>query len=165
MKIYNTYLFGEITFESIKAVIEALDDAMADETYTELHIRISSCGGLLYPSLALYDYIQASKKPVTIIATGACQSAAILILQGAKKRVATVNTTFMVHELESCIEKPPYADLLIETEQIQKENATFIDLSFDRSNLTEKDKLALIEKRSYFTAKTALSYSLIDEIV
>lgn len=100
MKIPTTshlVLSGDINFESARDILHGIHHANTYDEVEKIVITLNSAGGDLYSGFALYDQIRASKKPVDIITTGCCMSAAVLILQAARKRYARKHTIFMVH--------------------------------------------------------------------
>src|SRR5258708_40010619 len=95
--VFYTRLVGKVEEKSIKEVMEDIDTANSQEFVKEIILTITSTGGRLYDGFALYDYIKASKKPIDVIAAGYCMSAAVMIMQAARKRTSLPNTSFMVH--------------------------------------------------------------------
>lgn len=164
MQTYYTYLFGDTTFEAIQNVVRDIDTANASDEYTTIHLTLSSGGGLYLPAFALHDQIKASKKEVTIEATGICQSSALLILQAGSKRSATKNTVFMMHKTAHEIERTAYEEFTKEVEQRKKENELFTQLTIDRSKISKEEFDKLTQNSLYFNSQEALTYGLIDEI-
>jgi len=161
MQTYNIYLFGEITYESAQSVIEQIDTANEKKEYSE----IRSFGGFNLPTFALYEKIASSPKPITVKATGSCQSSAVVVLQAGHKRIATEKTFFMLHQIGSAIERPIYSEIIKEADQLKKEYDMLIELTTNKSKLTREEFEKQTQNTFYLTAQEALSYGLIDEIV
>lgn len=66
-------------------------------------ILINSDGGDVAAALAIYDAL--SGRDIDTVATGACQSAATIVLQAGQVRYATPHTYFRVHPVEGSYRK------------------------------------------------------------
>lgn len=165
MNVLKSYLFGEVNYQSVQDVIQDIDNLNASKSYKSLQLSLCSFGGFSLPAFALYDSIKNSKKGVEIIATGTCQSSALLILQAGHTRYATAHTLFMIHHLKGCIEKSNYDEYIIETEQFRKESQLFIELTIRRSTLSMETFVDLCKKSPYLTPQEALTHNLIDNIL
>lgn len=90
------YITGEITSKTLTEVL--IEIGAAYDEGTRLHIWISSSGGELLPAFAIHDAL-ARNKHVEAIATGDCQSAALVAFLGARWRLATPSTVFLNHRI------------------------------------------------------------------
>lgn len=165
-KIFYTGLVGTIDDKSIKEVMHDIDHANSLSHIERIIMTISSKGGFLYESFALYDHIIASEKPVDIIAEGFCMSSAVMILQAARKRLARPHTTFMVHPSHMALEeRKPYSEFLSIVEDYKRNHDLVIKLTIARSKISKANYEKLYEPRKYFTAAEAKNLKLIDEIL
>ena len=86
-------LTGLIDEHKADFILDALDEDQETEVW------ICSRGGEVGAALAIHDAFRRHGN-VTAIATGECQSAALLAFLGAKRRMATPNTIFLNHAIE-----------------------------------------------------------------
>ena len=96
----NLYLFGEITDARAGSMVADIDGLMNDENAAYRHLRLWICspGGDLGGALAIHDCLKRHPD-LEAIATGNCQSAALVAFLGARTRWATPNTIFHNHEV------------------------------------------------------------------
>lgn len=80
------YLRGELT-------------ALNLQSEQEVKLVIDSSGGEIDTALWLFDFLGFSRVPVIGIVNGRCHSAAILVLQGCTKRLATKHSSFLIHQI------------------------------------------------------------------
>lgn len=131
-----------------------------------INIYLVSEGGEFSSALALHDLIYPIADS-TIIAGGLCASAATLILQSANNRLATVNTQFIVHEVEHVVEDGNgYKGL---TEEQKKEDVITPHLNrIQRSIMSKRigfDSFVKAFDLKVFDARTALELNFIDGII
>ncbi|HEV2339490.1 MAG TPA: ATP-dependent Clp protease proteolytic subunit [Patescibacteria group bacterium] len=168
--IFYTWLVGLVENSSVKDVMKDIDKANSEEHIKEIILTIASPGGGIYPGIALYDHIKASKKPIDIITEGYCMSAAVMILQAARKRISRPHTVFMVHPSSYVVEKEiprPYSEFLTMVEDYKNQHDLVVRLSITRSGIRRKEYEAMYNPRKYFTSEEALKFGphgLIDEI-
>jgi len=92
------YLGGEITQESADKVIRGILALESIDPAGMITLVMSSEGGEYYPALALYDALRATSCPTTIKVLGHCMSSAVVVLQGADKRMLGENARIMIHD-------------------------------------------------------------------
>lgn len=160
-------------------VSEDIEDALAYRVLSELgylatkssepiRILFNSPGGEIYPALAMYNAILASKVAVDIEVVGLCASAATVVLQAARRRLSRRAARFMVHEVAD------FKFLAIETateaeenaEELKKVNRQLIEIVAARAAKTADEILKLVRKRDYWmSAAEAREFGLVDEII
>lgn len=96
-------VFGEINAEKVLAVQSGF--AIAAGHKRSVRLWICSVGGDVGPALALHDLL-ARRPEVAVIATGECQSAALIAFLGASRRLATPNVIFLNHEITGVVGFP-----------------------------------------------------------
>lgn len=167
--ILYTRLVGGVEDDSVKQVMADIDTANSRVDVREIVFTISSRGGRLYPAFALYDHIKRSKKPIDIIAEGYCMSAAIMILQAARKRLSTQHTSFMIHPSSYATdEKKPYSEFLTMVEEYKRNHDLFVKLTIEKSGVSKDQFEKLYNPRRYLTPQEAIKIGkngLIDEII
>jgi ATP-dependent Clp protease, protease subunit len=67
----------------------------------EIYLLIDSGGGACKPALAFYDYIRLIDAPVVGIVNGKCGSSAVTAYLACKRRLATPNSRFWVHDIST----------------------------------------------------------------
>jgi ATP-dependent Clp protease protease subunit len=95
----NIYLTGELTRESIAAVVEKLCDYESVDGRKEVTIYLNSEGGDIEAALGLVDIMQSTNLEVTVKAYGICMSAAFVVLAGGDLRECGENCTLMFHSI------------------------------------------------------------------
>lgn len=165
--IFYIQLVGDLDATNTKAVIEDINIANSKEYVTEINFYLTTYGGDLLYSFALYDHVRFSDKPIDIIAQGVCMSAGVMILQAARKRLSRPHTIFMVHPSISYIEEKSYHEMISIVDQYKKNHELFVHLTIDRSQIGLEDFERLYNPRKYLTpleAKEFGKHGLIDEI-
>lgn len=174
------HLAQQVDQASINAISKAILEINEDDGYISklaeingftynpkpIELYIDSYGGYAYQCLGLIGVIQKSKAPVHTIVTGCAMSCGFLISVSGHKRISYDHSTFMYHQVSSgAIGKlKDMEEDIIETKRLQK----FVEEhTLTTTKLTPKDlEKCYIEKRDwYFTAKQALKYGIIDQIV
>lgn len=165
---YYTQLIGEVTDTKVTKLVEDLNRANADSTFSDIVITLMSYGGDILFGIGLYDQIKASTKPITIIAQGVCMSIAVTILQAATNRFARANTLFMVHPSISSLEERSYPEFISIVDQYKKNHDLFINLTIGRSGMTKDEFESIYNPRKYLTPLEARHFGrfgLIDQIL
>lgn len=94
----DVYLFGEITDAEACKTVQMIDHI---RLYGDkMRLWICSMGGDVGGALAIHDALKRFPGSEAI-ATGNCQSAALLVLLGAELRWATPNTIFFNHAIQA----------------------------------------------------------------
>lgn len=160
-----TRLIGPINEKSVVDVIKDIDQANSNDAKKSVIFTIASSGGLLYYAQALYDSIKASKKPVTIVASGVCMSAALMILQAGHKRISRPDTFFMVHQASYWLEQHMYIDEMnVINDQWNRSANLFVKHTLERSILSREEFDKIAKPRKYFDSEEAKKWGFIDEI-
>lgn len=130
-------------------------------------VTINSPGGYVYDALSIYDAIDG-RNDIYCIATGKCMSAATLVLLAFKPelRMATKNTTFMIHSITSMAygKTAQMVDDVNETKRLQKLTDSIYT---SKSGITKEllEEIHREKKDLYLTAKEALKYKIISKIL
>lgn len=163
--ICYTRLIGMINEISVKEVLKDIDGANSNPGKKLIVFTLSSSGGFLYYSQALYDAIKASQKPVICVVSGSCMSAALMVLQAAHKRISRPQTIFMLHQSSYWREEHTYIDEMnILSEEWNRLYKQFVNQSIHRSSLSFEKFEKMAKPRKYFSAEEALEMKFIDEI-
>ena len=93
---YAVYLFGEITDQRAAEIVQQIEEIR--QRAGALRLWICSLGGAFGGALAIHDALRRFLGS-TAIATGDCQSAALVAFLGAEHRFSTPNTIFYNHDV------------------------------------------------------------------
>ena len=152
----------ELTTECVKKIIEY----ELDDPHKDILLYIDSFGGECYSFFALHDAMNLVRCDVATIVAGKAMSAGILALISGEngKRFATPNSTLLIHQVSSDMwgSASELEDHLGETKRLQK---AIEDLLVKRTKLDRKALKRLMSRQSYFSAKEALEYGVVDHIV
>lgn len=132
----------------------------------KITILMDTYGGDITSGLAIYDLVKRidHKVPIEIKATGACMSMGVIILQAARKRLATPHANFMMHQLRG-VNEGVLGELRDRHKHLERLQHVLDGILIKRSGLTQKELTKLTDRRDhYITAAEALSLNLIDEI-
>lgn len=159
-------VFGDIDDEMAASFIESILELSFDNPAKPITVYINSEGGNMYSMFAMHDIMKKITNPVYTIGVGRIMSAAALLLAAGDWRSISPNAYVMVHEPSyegpeskvghweqelshlKQLKKNMYELLAIYTGQTKKKIA---------SDLDNQDK--------YISAKEALKYGLVDEII
>lgn len=129
-------------------------------------LNLSTFGGDVYSGWGICDAIRTSKTSVKCVCYGKVMSMGIPILLSAHHKVAHKNTTFMIHDISSCMwgKAQEMKESLEQTKKLQEQ---YIDYVCSRTKFPRKKFDEIIEKKLdyYFTAEEALKYKFIDKII
>ena len=149
------------------AKINALGYEVNSYSAPPTKVTINSPGGYVYDALSIYDAIDG-REDLVCITTGKCMSSATLILLAFKPelRMATKNTTFMIHSITSMAygKTAQMVDDVNETKRLQKLTDAIYT---SKSGITKEllDRIHREKKDLYLTAREALKYKIISKII
>lgn len=159
------------------------DAAMAERAIKALHILdsvapsgdkpitiiMNNPGGDEYHGMAIYDAIKACKNHVTIIVFGMAMSMGSIILQAADKRVMSPSSRIMIHYGTWGVHDHSKISYNW-TEEGKKFDAWMEELYLEKikqkkPDFTLKKVKEMCNFDTFFDAKKALEYGLVDEIL
>lgn len=159
------FLSGEINDNLASIVVSELLYLDA-QNHDDIFLYINSPGGSVSSGLAIYDTMNYIKSDVRTIVIGiAASMGAFLLSSGTKgKRCALPNAEIMIHQVLGGAQGQA-TDIKIHTEHIlklkKKLNLILADNTGKSVNKITKD----CERDNFMSAKDALKYGLIDEII
>jgi ATP-dependent Clp protease protease subunit len=162
-------LWGSINEDTSLPVISQIMELDKLGTSSPITILMNTEGGSQMDAYAIYDAIKSITTPVTVIATGLCASAGLIVLSAANYKLATPNTMFFYHQ--TIMESQKGLNSLESSKGIHKAyemlneryDNTIIHnskISKDSWNKSFKDKTI-----KYFNSKEALHYGIINDII
>ena len=151
--------FG-IESTSPKSVNKEIADALGDE----LEVEINSGGGSVFAGSEIYTALKSYPGNVTVKIVGLAASAASVIAMAGKKVLMSPTAQMMIHNVSSR-QSGDHRDMAHMAEILKNANDTIANSYRIKSGMEQKDLLKLMDKESWFTAKQALEYKLIDEVM
>ena len=157
-----------------------VDDASADDVMAQLLVLesqdpdrditlyINSPGGSFTALTAIYDTMQYVKPDVTTVCLGqAASAAAVLLAAGAPgKRLALPNARIMIHQPAMGGQGGGQAsDLEIQANEIMRMREWLEETLAFHSGRTKEQVSTDIERDKILTAKAALEYGLVDQVL
>ena len=163
------FLGEEVTDAAASTIIAQLLFLEAQDPDRDIQLYINSPGGSVTAGFAIYDTMQYIKCDVSTICIGLAASfGAFLLAGGAKgKRIALPNAEIMIHQ--SLIGgdgiRGPVTDIQIVTEQMQKTKQRLTHILAENTGRTFEEIAAATERDNFMSAKEALSFGIIDQIM
>lgn len=158
-------LFDEMDINEADRLIEALT-YLDQLDHKPITILINSGGGRTEVLRKIYDVICYIKSPVDGLAMGGALSAAFRVLQFCRKRLAWANATLLFHPATiNVYSGKSTGKILQEIRNSRKDHLWHLRLLAKRSGCSVDDLKKWSKEERRFTAKEALKYGFIDEIV
>ena len=169
-------IYSRLMQDRILLLVGEIDDHMSSVLISELlyldsvnhediDIYISSPGGSITAGLAIFDTLHHIKSKVNTIVVGmAASMAAFLLASGTGKRMALPHAEVMIHQ--------PYggmqgvvSDIDIQAKRLLKTKALMNELLAELCHRPQEKIAHDTERDYYMSAKEALEYHIIDEIL
>lgn len=130
----------------------------------DISINIKSYGGDLDEALAIHDYIRSIDNHVTTKVIGATASAGTVISFAGDKRLISANSRYLIHKPMVGVmgNSDDFKRILDQLESLDRQ---LVNLYTGRNKLTAEQTLELMIKEEFITAKKALEYGFVDEII
>ncbi len=160
------FLIGEISYARAAEVIMKMLYLDNLKRNSEISLYINSPGGSVDDTMAIYDTIRFVRSPVATYCIGRAQSGAAVILAAGTKgsRFALPHAKIMLHQPWGGVTGQA-ADIKIQAEEILKAKKMINDILSQHSGQPVEKIAAETERDRYMTAKEALQYGLIDEVL
>lgn len=133
-----------------------------------IYFVINSPGGSVDAGFAIWDQVNMISSPVTTIVTGlAASMGSVLSLCAApKKRFATPNSRFMIHQpMLSGVIKGQATDLDIQAREMIKTRHNLIELYVKKTGRDYEYISRAIDRDTWLSAHEALEFGLLDGII
>lgn len=160
------FLAGPVTDMNANVVIAQMLYLASKDAKRDIKLYINSPGGSVTAGLAIYDTMQFLKCPVSTICIGLTASmAAVLLASGSKgKRFALPNAEIMLHQVSSGFQGQA-TDIEITARQVLKMKESLNKILAKHTGQPLEKVASDTERDFYLTAKEALKYGLIDEVI
>lgn len=168
----HIFLNGDVGEEEIGLIIMGIKNMELLDPKRKITIHIDTFGGDLYEMFNLHDTMRSSSCPISTIASGKTQSAGVLLAASGDtgERSANLNTWFMLHCSTASGEEYEglnASQIMAEAIHHAELDKTWYKLLSERSNKSAGfwKKYCEQPKNSYFSAKQAEEFGLIDKII
>jgi len=160
------FLIGEISYARAAEVIMKMLYLDNLKRSSEISLYINSPGGTVDDTMAIYDTIRFVGSPVATYCIGRAQSGAALVLAaGTKgKRHALPHAKVMLHQPWGGVTGQA-ADIEIQAKEIIKSKKMIVDIFAKHTGQPPERIEEETERDRYMTAREALEYGLIDEVL
>lgn len=159
-------LTGEINDDLANSVIaQLLFLASKDET-KDISLYINSPGGSITAGMAIFDTMNFIKPDVSTICVGMAASMASFLLIGGKKekRFALPNAEVMIHQPLGGVSGQT-SDVLIVAHRLENTRSKINKLMSELTGQELKQIIIDTERDTWFSAKEAKAYGIIDKII
>ena len=160
------FLGQEVDDQIANLIVAQILYLEAEDPEKDVHLYINSPGGLGYAGMAIYDVMQHVRPEVSTICVGMGMSAAAMILCGgaAGKRMALPNAKIMIHQGTAGARGAP-RDMEIQLREVLATTRRMAEIIAYHSGRSLEEVERDIDRDYFMTAKEALDYGLIDEII
>jgi ATP-dependent protease ClpP protease subunit len=142
-------------------VIKAIESAKDGE---EIEIEVASGGGDVYAGSEIYTALKEYKGNIVAKIVGMAGSAASVIVMAAKTIKMSPTAQMMIHKT-SVGAYGNEKDHTKMAEVLQSHDIAIANAYMLKTGMTQEQVLELMDKETYFNAKTALENKLIDEVM
>jgi ATP-dependent Clp protease protease subunit len=171
-------IYSRLLKDRIILLGDAIDDTVANSIVAQLlflesqdpakdvYMYINSPGGSVSAGLAIYDTMQHIKCDVSTIAVGQAASMAAVLLSGGTKgkRLALPHSTIMIHQIMGGAEGRA-TDVEIRVKEMNNKKKMLNEILAFHTGQTVKKIEKDTERDFFMTAKEALKYGMIDEVL
>ncbi len=163
------FLGEEVSDVSANLVVAQMLFLEAQNPEKEIFLYINSPGGSVTAGLAIYDTMRYIRCDVSTICIGLAASFGAFLLAGGTKgkRLALPNAQVMIHQVAvhgNGIQGQA-TDLQIAVDQIQRNKQRLNQILAENTGKSLEQVAVDTERDYYMSAKEALEYGLIDQIV
>ena len=162
------FLSEDVNSTTASLVIAQMLFLESEDPDKEISFYINSPGGSITDGMAIVDTMNYIKCPVSTICIGlAASMGAVLLAAGTKgKRMATENSEIMIHQpLISGGLSGQATEIKIQADHMVKTREKLNKFLSERTGQSLERIEADTERDNFMTAKQALEYGLIDEIL
>ncbi|MEE0873970.1 MAG: Clp protease ClpP [Ruminococcus sp.] len=136
----------------------ALDEANGDDVI----VRINSNGGDVFAGSEIYDILSGYQGNLLIRIVGIAASAASIIACAGASEIAPT-AMLMIHNVKSRAEGD-YHDMANAAEALKEANRSIMAAYRNKTGLSEKELLDMMDKETFISADTAVAKGFVDKI-
>ncbi len=134
-----------------------LKDALEQVDTPNLTVRINSKGGDVDQGLAIYSLLSTFKGHVKTVVDGFACSIASVIFMAGEERIVPENGVLLIHNAWTSATGDSNA-MKKTAEDLEKVTQPSIDIYTKKTNLSEKEIKALMDKETWITSKEAFEW-------
>ncbi len=159
-------LFTPISDPVANTIIAQLLYLEREDPDKDINMYIQGPGGLISSGLAIYDTMQLIRPDVSTICVGMTASMATVILcSGVKgKRYALPNSTVHMHQARGGAEGQA-ADIVIAAREIARQQDVIKEIIVKHTGQSMEKVTHDTDRDFYLSAKQAVEYGIVDEIL
>lgn len=163
------FLGEEVSDSSAGIVTAQMLFLEAEDPERDIQLYINSPGGSISAGFAIYDTMQHVKCDVATICLGMAASFGAFLLAGGTKgkRMALPNAEIMIHQpaVHGNGVQGQATDIKIAADHIQRSKERLNRILAENTGKTIEEIAAATERDHYLSAKEALEFGLIDQII
>jgi ATP-dependent Clp protease protease subunit len=163
-------LYGDVNEQSVSTAIEKLI-WLDSQSHKDIHLVLSTYGGVLHDMLALYDtcmLLRSHGTQVCTVGIGKIMSAGVLLLAtgAAGKRLIGRTTTVMMHGASGGTVGNVF-EMINEVTEAKRINDLMVDLLAENSKMSKQYILDMFDKKidQYIDAQKAIELGIADKII
>lgn len=170
-------LIGEINEEFSKMLIQFIIDINKYDAKKEkgkknfkrkpIEIYMTTSGGDMNLTFAMYDVIKNSTTPVYFYISGQCCSGGFILIGAATKVFAYKNTQLLYHQLGAEIGDAKYQDIKDNLDMLEHSEELLEELVLKDTKIAKERLKEVNEKRQdwWMDTEEALKLGVVDEII
>lgn len=140
-----------------------VNEAITKANGSALDVYINSGGGSIFAGSEIYSALRGYSGQVKIHVVGIAASAASVIACAGRSDISPT-AMLMVHNVSSAGASGDYHVMDKESETLKKANETIAAAYVEKTGMSMKDALAMMDKETWMSAQDAVKAGLIDEI-
>lgn len=143
---------------------QKVSDLIEKSNGEDLEVEINSGGGSVFSASEIYTALKSYNENVTVKIVGLAASAASVIAMAGKKIIMSPTAQIMIHN-SSTSTQGDYREMEHTADVLKTINDTIANAYRIRTGMSQEDLLALMDKETWLSAKKALEYNFIDEVM
>lgn len=163
------FLGEEVSDTSASLIVAQMLFLEAQDPEKDIQLYINSPGGSVTAGFAIYDTMQYIKCDVSTICIGLAASFGAFLLAGGTKgkRIALANAEIMIHQpaIHGNGVQGQATDIKIMSDHMQKSKQRLNRILAENTGKSVEQVREDTERDNYMSAKEALEYGLIDQVI
>lgn len=140
-----------------------VEKGLHDANGQDIEVDINSGGGDIFAGSEIYTALRSYKGNIQINIVGLAASAASVISMAGKSRI-TPTGMFMIHNVSSGA-KGDYHDMEHSAEVLRIANQSIANAYKEKTGLTDKELLELMDNETWMSAEDAIKNKFIDDVM
>ena len=160
------FLGSPVDDQIANLIVAQLLHLESEDPDKDISIYINSPGGIVYAGMAIYDAMQYVKPDIATTCVGMAMSMGSIILAGGTqgKRSALPNSKIMIHQGSAGFQGTP-ADIEIQAREVLDLKRRMEGILSRHTGQAEDKVHADMDRDYYMTAREALDYGIIDNVI